>query len=99
MTDVNISSSTKRNDMLTVTEMSLLEGLNMQIAKICVWAHHHQRFEQGLMLLGYQGFACTEVLMRDIARFFRVLWQVDAPRTERPKCFLCMRMLPEQSDE
>jgi hypothetical protein len=92
-------TSSKRSDLLTVQEIALLEGLNHQIAKICVWAHHHQRFEQGLMLLRHQNFSCTEVVLRDLAKFFRLVWQLDAPRTERPNCFLCRALLPEQSDE
>lgn len=70
--------------------------VDQKIAQICVWAVHHDRVEQGRLLCEKQGCVLTEDAMFDVAFFFKRVWQIDATREERERCFLCKAMLPLQ---
>lgn len=68
--------------------------VDQKIARICVWAVHHERVEQGRMLSERQGCTLTEEDIYEVAFFFRKVWQIDESRADRKDCFLCKAVLP-----
>lgn len=86
------------NDIQKFAKLRLEEFVSLkvdqQIARICVWSVHHERVEQARRLAEYRDCMLSEDDVYEIAFFFRKVWQIDAPRDERARCFLCFEPLP-----
>jgi len=86
---------------LTSDDIANLVGLNMQVAKVCVWASHMGSTAQAQRLLRTQGYQMDPVMIIEVGNYFIKEWQVDAPRVGengRDRCFLCSRVLPIEGE-
>jgi hypothetical protein len=83
--------------VLTAKDVIDIAGLNLQIAKVAVWAIINDSPDQARRLLAKQGYNIDPVMLREVGIFFAEFFQVQAPRTGdlgRSHCFLCSRKLP-----
>lgn len=86
---------TEQLNMALALDMFLKREVNQQVARICVWAVHHDKLEEGLRLCTAQGCKLGEDDMYEVAVFFKKVWQIDVPREVRKTCFLCNDDLPQ----
>jgi len=79
------------NESITVADLGQFPELSVPVAQICVWGVRENRITQSRRALLELGADYTEGVVRDIAKFFSILWGVDDSVETRKSCAVCGR--------
>jgi hypothetical protein len=85
-------------DRLSILSDEIFLEMDNQLGKIAVWGVHNSKLDQAILLAADRGRHWSYDELYAWAALYRLLWQLDAPRTERSTCVLCRDTLPRQEE-